>query len=198
MKNVEMTNEQYRQWSGAQQQRGSRLWALWWGLLTILVVAAMLMLAVDHFAPGIFSGLFRRAGFVVEQLPATAAPVPTMAPPPAPYIPAPVAAPAVVITVVVPPPPTTTPCTDTFYNAQSGRNECAGLGGGGGGPYGTPEPEPPAPGQPSFAESFQAAPDNGAFIGCLAISCNPGAAPTPWPTSSGPRPGQPGFADSFR
>jgi hypothetical protein len=195
--NVEMTDEQYQRWNSAQQRRGSRLWALWWGLLTILVVAAMLMLAVDHFAPGIFSGLFRRAGFVVEQVPATTAPVPTMIPQPTLYIPAPAAAP-VVITVVALPPPTATPCIDTFYNAQSGRNECAGLGGGGGGPYGTPEPEPPAPGQPGFVESFRPAPDNGAFIGCLAVSCNPGAAPTPWPTSGLPQPGGAGFADSFR
>jgi hypothetical protein len=178
----------------AQYQRGSRLWALWWGAISLLVVLAAVSMAADHFAPGIFSGLFRRAGFVVEQLPATAAPVPTMVPQPTPYIPAPAIAPAIVITVVTLPPPTVTPCIDTFYNQQSGRNECAGPGGGGGAAFGTPEP---APGEPGFTESFQPAPDNGAFVGCLAISCNPGAGPTPWPTSSEPQPGEAGFQESF-
>lgn len=203
MKSVEMTDEQYQQWSGTQQRRGSRFWALWWGAISLLVVLAAVSMAADHFAPGIFSGIFQRAGFVVKQLPATVAPIPTLAPVPALYVapPAP-AAPAVVITMVVPPPPTATPCAfGTFYNAQSGRNECAGPGSGGGASYGTPEPEqpaPPAPGEPGFVESFQPAPDNGAFVGCLAISCNPGAVPTPWPASSGPQPGDAGFVDSFR
>jgi hypothetical protein len=195
--NVEMTNEQYRQWSGAQQQRGSRLWALWWGLLTILVVAAMLMLAVDHFAPGIFSGLFRRAGFVVEQVAGDDRACPDDG------------------TATDPVHPSAGRCSGRNHGGRCHRRpqrhvpthfttrraaETSAPDWVEAGAVRTARQNRSHPRRVSLASLSRSRRRLTTALSLAAwrVSCNPGAAPTPWPTSSGPRPGQPGFADSFR